>query len=128
MLLYLFRENREHIRQLRQTGGRTILLREYRFAHGPGDAEFRIVPQDTHFIGRVIQFCAFILNVSSLTEHTKAMGETRRNIQLPKALSRESDSHPATKTRRAGPDIYRDIEDLTAEHAHELTLGTTALS
>ena len=56
---------------------------EQRRLHGPGDGKGRIIPEDAPLIRRRIHLGAFIEKTRLITEHAKAMGKPRRNIQLP---------------------------------------------
>jgi hypothetical protein len=98
---------------------------------GPGDAEFRIVPEDRTFAGRIVAACCFVEDLGGLGENEETMGKAFGNpeeLELAVVIAGlEIECGPATEVGRVAAEIDGDVPDVAGEDADEFALWMAEL-
>jgi hypothetical protein len=100
---------------------------ERRRLDAPGDADDGVVPAHRDFIGRAVEFIAFVEKIRRFRQHREAVGKAARHPHLAAVLLAQFDGDVAAEGRAADADIDRDIEHAAAQHGDELALGPRIL-
>src|SRR5271169_5136295 len=87
-----------------------VLFRHKWIFNPPGDVEFRVVPSDTVFIGRIVKIATLIEKLDRIGQREKSMGESAGDINLIVRAGGQKHACPFPEMRRAEPNIDRYVE------------------
>ena len=85
-------------------------------------AERRIVPADAALVLGGVVVGGLVEELGLVGEDQEAVGEALRDPELPLVLGGEHLAQPAPAGRRAAPQVDGHVEDLAADHPHQLPL------
>jgi hypothetical protein len=104
-----------------------VLLGDGGTLNSPGDIQIEVIPENATVVGRVKEVATFIEKLRPIREDQEAMCEPGWNVNLIVILRAKGHRDRLAKGRRPDPDVYRNVQDLTFNHATELCLRAMEL-
>ena len=103
-----------------QRGGGVALGRLQLNVLRPGDGDVGVVVGDAPLDLAVVVGRLLVHDVGLLAEHTEAMREADRAVELVEVLVGELEGLPLAEGRRPAPEVHHHVKDRAARAAHEL--------
>src|SRR6476661_1377175 len=100
---------------------------EHGIGNPPVDTKCRIIPAHNDLILWAVVLVAFVEKVGGFRQHDEAMGAASWHEKLNSVLLRHLHGYMAAEGGAADAHIHRDIQDLPADHAHQLALSFRVL-